>query len=81
MKVHENKYIAKSFFLINFVLFLLIVLKEKKEEIGFSFDRILNIFRFNAILYFIKLMSKINSDFLKKTITEMLTTRKQRKFV
>jgi ribosomal protein L1 len=26
-------------------------------------------------------MSKINSDFLKKTITEMLTTRKQRKFV
>lgn len=26
-------------------------------------------------------MSKINSDFLKKTIAELLTTRKQRKFV
>jgi len=26
-------------------------------------------------------MSKINSDFLKKAINEMLTTRKQRKFV
>lgn len=26
-------------------------------------------------------MSKINSDFLKKTINELLTTRKQRKFV
>ena len=26
-------------------------------------------------------MSKINSDFLKKTINEMVTTRKQRKFV
>lgn len=26
-------------------------------------------------------MSKINSDFLKKTISELLTTRKQRKFV
>lgn len=26
-------------------------------------------------------MSKINSDFLKKTINEMLTSRKQRKFV
>lgn len=26
-------------------------------------------------------MSKINSEFLKKTINEMLTTRKQRKFV
>jgi len=26
-------------------------------------------------------MSKINSDFLKKTITDLLTTRKPRKFV
>ena len=26
-------------------------------------------------------MSKINSDFLKKTINELLTTRKQRKFL
>jgi hypothetical protein len=26
-------------------------------------------------------MSKINSDFLKKTITDLLTTRKERKFV
>ena len=26
-------------------------------------------------------MSKISSEFLKKTINEMLTTRKQRKFV
>jgi large subunit ribosomal protein L10Ae len=26
-------------------------------------------------------MSKINSDFLKKTINELVTTRKQRKFV
>ena len=26
-------------------------------------------------------MSKINTDFLKKTISELLTTRKQRKFV
>lgn len=26
-------------------------------------------------------MSKINTDFLKKTINELLTTRKQRKFV
>ena len=26
-------------------------------------------------------MSKINSDFLKKTISELLATRKQRKFV
>lgn len=26
-------------------------------------------------------MSKINSDFLKKTINELLTTRKQRKFI
>lgn len=26
-------------------------------------------------------MSKINSEFLKKTISEMLSTRKQRKFV
>jgi hypothetical protein len=26
-------------------------------------------------------MSKINSDFLKKTINELITTRKQRKFV
>ena len=26
-------------------------------------------------------MSKINTDFLKKTITEILATRKQRKFV
>jgi hypothetical protein len=81
MKVHENKYIAKSLFFIYFVMFLLIVLMGKKEEKGLSFEGILNIFRFNAILYFIKLMSKINSDFLKKTITEMLTTRKQRKFV
>lgn len=26
-------------------------------------------------------MSKINSDFLKKTINELITTRKQRKFL
>ncbi len=26
-------------------------------------------------------MSKINSDFLKKTINELVTTRKQRKFL
>lgn len=49
-------------------------------RIEFIWDETIINILINIFLTF-KLMSKISSDFLRKSITEMITTRKQRKFL